>query len=73
MKKIKHIIFWSIVIGIILLLFSSYVIGEDVLQRQRDEWVSIIKDDVVKIHAFPDQGALDERVGSRCLRQGTKT
>jgi hypothetical protein len=30
MKKIKHIIFWLIVIGIILLLFSSHVIAGDV-------------------------------------------
>ena len=30
MKKIKHIVFWLIVIGIILLLFSSHVIAGDV-------------------------------------------
>ena len=29
MKKIKHIVFWLIVIGLILLLFSSHVIAED--------------------------------------------
>ncbi len=27
MKKIKHIIFWLIVIGLILLLFSSHVMA----------------------------------------------
>jgi protein-L-isoaspartate(D-aspartate) O-methyltransferase len=62
MKKIKHIVFWLIVIGLILLLFSSHVIAEDVFQRQRHELVSHIKDDVVKTQAFLDQGALDERV-----------
>jgi len=46
MKKIKHIVFWLIVLGLILLLFSSHVIAEDVFQRQRHEWVNIIKDDV---------------------------
>ncbi len=28
MRRIKHIIFWLIVIGLILLLFSSHVIAE---------------------------------------------
>lgn len=28
MKKIKHIVFWLIVIGLILLLFSTHVIAE---------------------------------------------
>ena len=27
MKRVKHIIFWIVVIGIILLLFSSHVIA----------------------------------------------
>lgn len=30
MKKIKHIIFWLIVIGLVLLLFSSHVMTETV-------------------------------------------
>ena len=51
MKKIKHIVFWLIVIGLILLLFSSHVIAGDVFQRQRHEWVNIIKDDVALISA----------------------
>jgi len=62
MKKIKHIVFWLIVIGLILLLFSSHVIAEDVFQQQRHELVNIIKDDVVATHDFLDQGSLDERV-----------
>ena len=53
MKKIKHIVFWFIVIGLILLLFSSHVIAEDVFQRQRQELVNIIKDDVAMTQRFP--------------------
>ena len=62
MKKIKHIVFWLIVIGLILLLFSSHVIAEDLFQRQRHELVYIIKDDAVMTLNFLDQGSLDERV-----------
>ena len=62
MKKIKHIVFWFIVIGIILLLFSSHVIAEDVFLRQRQELVNVIKDDVTMTSDFLDQGSLDERV-----------
>jgi protein-L-isoaspartate(D-aspartate) O-methyltransferase len=62
MKKIKHIVFWFIVIGLILLLFSSHVIAEDVFQRQRHELVNIIKADVEMTRDFLDQGLLDERV-----------
>ncbi|MDD1626171.1 MAG: protein-L-isoaspartate O-methyltransferase, partial [Methylococcaceae bacterium] len=62
MKKIKHIVFWLIVIGLILLLFSSHVIADDVFQRQRHELVNIIKDDVAMTSDFLDQGLLDERV-----------
>jgi protein-L-isoaspartate(D-aspartate) O-methyltransferase len=62
MKKIKHIIFWLIVIGLILLLFSSHVIADDVFQRKRHELVNIIKDDAIMTRDFLDQGSLDERV-----------
>lgn len=62
MRRIKHTIFWLIVIGFILLLFSSHVIAEDAFQRQRDDLVNIIKDDVAKTSDFLDQGSLDERV-----------
>jgi protein-L-isoaspartate(D-aspartate) O-methyltransferase len=62
MKKIKHIFFWFIVIGFILLLFSSHVIAEDVFLRQRQELVNVIKDDVTMTSDFLDQGSLDERV-----------
>jgi protein-L-isoaspartate(D-aspartate) O-methyltransferase len=62
MKKIKHLIFWLYAVGIVLLLFSTHVIAEDIYQRQRIELVNVIKADVVKTHDFLDQGTLDERV-----------
>lgn len=62
MKRIKHIIFWLIVIGLILLLFSSHVFGEEAYRQQRHELIDIIKSDVVRTSAFLGQGALDERV-----------
>ncbi len=62
MKKIKHIVFWFIVIGLILLLFSTYVIAEEDFQRQRQEMVDIIKADVAMTSDFLGQGSLDKRV-----------
>ena len=62
MKKIKHSVFWHIVAGFILLLFSSQVIAEDTYQRQRDELVNTIKADAVRTRDFLGQGSLDERV-----------
>jgi protein-L-isoaspartate(D-aspartate) O-methyltransferase len=62
MKKIKHIVFWLVVIGLILLLFSSHVIAEDVFHRQRQELVNTIKDDVAMTSDFLGQGSLDKRV-----------
>jgi protein-L-isoaspartate(D-aspartate) O-methyltransferase len=62
MKKVKHIVFWLIVIGLMLLVFSTHVIAVDDFQRQRQELVGIIKADVEKTQDFLDQGSLDERV-----------
>ena len=62
MKKIKHIIFWFIVIGIILLLFSTHVVAEDIFQRQRQQLVDTIKADVVLTSDYLNQGSLDKRV-----------
>jgi len=62
MKKIKHIIFWLIIIGLILLLFSTHVIAEDDFHRQCDDLISIIKDDVAMTQDFLGQESLDERV-----------
>lgn len=62
MKRIKHLIFWLVVIGVILLLFSSHVIAEDVFQQQRHALVDIIKADVVMTSDFLKQESLDNRV-----------
>jgi protein-L-isoaspartate(D-aspartate) O-methyltransferase len=62
MKKIKHIVFWLIVVGLILLLFSTHVIAEDDFQRQRHELVDTIKADVAMTQDFLNQESLDERV-----------
>ena len=61
-RKIKHIIFWLIVVGLILLLFSTHVIAEDDFQRQRQELVDTIKADVAMTQDFLNQKSLDERV-----------
>jgi protein-L-isoaspartate(D-aspartate) O-methyltransferase len=68
MKKIKHLIFWLVVIGLILLLFSSHVIAEDVFQQQRQALVDIIKADVVMTSDFLKQESLDERVLDAILK-----
>lgn len=68
MKKIKHLIFWFVVIGLILLLFSSHVIAEDVFQQQRQALVDIIKADVVITSDFLKQESLDERVLDAILK-----
>ena len=62
MKKIKHPVFWSISIGLILSLFCGHVIAEDVFQRQRQKLVDIIKADAMMTSDFLAQGSLDERV-----------
>ena len=62
MKKVKHVVFWLIVIGLILLVFSTHVIAEDDFQRQRQKLVDIIKVDVEMTQDFLDQGSLDKRV-----------
>jgi len=62
MKRIKHLIFWLVVIGLILLLFSSHVIAEDIFQRQRQEMVDIIKIHVMETRDFLNQESLDNRV-----------
>jgi protein-L-isoaspartate(D-aspartate) O-methyltransferase len=62
MKRIKHIVFWLIVIGLILLLFSTHVIAEAAFLSQRHQMVEMIKDDVIRTRNFLDQGTLDGRV-----------
>jgi len=62
MKRVKHIIFWLVVIGVILLLFSTHVIAEDVFQRQRYALVDIIKAEVSITRDYLNQESLDEQV-----------
>lgn len=62
MKRVKHIIFWLVVIGIILLLFSTHVIAEDEYRQQRDALVDIIKTQVMMTRDYLSQEALDEKV-----------
>jgi protein-L-isoaspartate(D-aspartate) O-methyltransferase len=62
MKKIKHIVFWLIVVGLMLLLFSSHVIAEDGFQRQRHDLVELIKSEAATIRDALNQELLDERV-----------
>ncbi len=62
MKRIKHIIFWLVVIGLVLLLFSTHVIAEDAFQRQRYALVELLKADSAAIPDVLDQQLLDERV-----------
>jgi protein-L-isoaspartate(D-aspartate) O-methyltransferase len=62
MKRIKHIVFWAIVIGLILFLFSTHVIAETAFLGQRNHLVDIIKGHVARTSSFLGQGALDDRV-----------
>lgn len=62
MKRVKHLIFWLVVIGIILLLFSTHVIAEDEYRQQRDALVDVIKADVILTSDYLNQQALDEPV-----------
>lgn len=68
MKKIKHIVFWLIIIGIILLLFSTHVIAEDDFQRQRQLMVENIKAELVMSGDFLKQAPLDETVFEALLK-----
>ncbi|HEY8036833.1 MAG TPA: protein-L-isoaspartate(D-aspartate) O-methyltransferase [Methylobacter sp.] len=62
MKRVKHLIFWLVVIGVILLLFSTHVIAEDDFHRQRYAMVNIIKGEVTATREFLNQESLDKRV-----------
>ncbi|MGR9014676.1 MAG: protein-L-isoaspartate(D-aspartate) O-methyltransferase [Gammaproteobacteria bacterium] len=63
MKRVKHIIFWLVIIGIILLLFSSHAIAEDSFQQQRNALVDTVKAEVLRTgNYYLSQRALDEQV-----------
>ncbi|MGZ8158088.1 MAG: protein-L-isoaspartate(D-aspartate) O-methyltransferase [Methylobacter sp.] len=68
MKRVKHLIFWLVVIGIILLLFSSHVIAEDDFHRQRYALVEIIKAETMTTRDYLNQESLDERVLDALLK-----
>ena len=68
MKRVKHLIFWLVVIGIILLLFSTHVIAEDDFHRQRYALVNIIKAEVMETRDFLNQESLDEQVFDALLK-----
>jgi len=68
MRRVKHLIFWLVVIGVILLLFSSHVIAENDFHRQRYALVEIIKAEVKETGDFLNQEALDERVIDALLK-----
>lgn len=62
MKRVKHLVFWLVVIGILLLLFSTHVIAEDEYRQQRDALVDIIKAEVMSTRDYLNRQALDEQV-----------
>ncbi|MGZ8238549.1 MAG: protein-L-isoaspartate(D-aspartate) O-methyltransferase [Methylobacter sp.] len=68
MRRIKHLIFWLTIAGIILLLFSSHVIAEDDFFRQRQALVTVIKSQVKRTSDFLSREALDERVVETLLK-----
>jgi protein-L-isoaspartate(D-aspartate) O-methyltransferase len=68
MRRVKHLIFWLVVAGIILLLFSTHVIAENDYFRQRQALVTIIKAQVNRTRDFLRQDALDDRVINALLK-----
>ncbi|MGZ4954497.1 MAG: protein-L-isoaspartate(D-aspartate) O-methyltransferase [Methylobacter sp.] len=68
MKRVKHIIFWLVVIGIVLLLFSTHVIAENDFSRQRHALVSIIKDEAMTVRGFLNQETFDQQVIAALLK-----
>jgi protein-L-isoaspartate(D-aspartate) O-methyltransferase len=68
MRRVKHLIFWLVVAGIILLLFSTHVIAENDYFRQRQALVTIIKAQVNRTRDFLRQDALDDRVIDALLK-----
>ncbi|MDP1665237.1 MAG: protein-L-isoaspartate(D-aspartate) O-methyltransferase [Methylobacter sp.] len=68
MRRVKHLIFWLVVIGIILLLFSTHVIAENDFSRQRYALVNVIKAEIMTARGFLNQESLDERVLDTLLK-----
>jgi protein-L-isoaspartate(D-aspartate) O-methyltransferase len=57
-----------VVIGVILLLFSTHVIAEDDFFRQRYALVNTIKAEVMRTRGFLNQESLDEQVLNALLK-----
>ncbi|MDO9271149.1 MAG: protein-L-isoaspartate(D-aspartate) O-methyltransferase [Methylobacter sp.] len=68
MRRVKHLIFWLVVIGIILLLFSTHVIAANDFSRQRYALVNVIKAEIMTARGFLNQESLDERVLDTLLK-----
>ncbi len=62
MKKVIHLVYWLIIIGLILLLFSGHVVAEKEFLRKRLNLVDLIKDEVMSTRHYLQQDSLDERV-----------
>jgi protein-L-isoaspartate(D-aspartate) O-methyltransferase len=68
MRRVKHIIFWLVIIGLILLLFSSHVIAENDFARQRQALVNIIETEIMRTSGFLNRESLDEPVLKALLK-----
>lgn len=62
MKKVLHMVYWLIFIGLLLFLFSSHVIADDSFRRQRLALVDQIENEVMSTRHYLQQDALDARV-----------
>lgn len=62
MKHTTHLIFWLMVIGILLLLFSGHVVAQQDWQRQRYALVSEVEAMVSSTRAYLQQDGLDKKV-----------
>lgn len=62
MKKAMRLLFWLIVIGLVLFLFSTHVVAEQNFAQQRRALIDLIKSDVIRTSAYLQQSQLDERV-----------
>ena len=62
MEKTLHLIFWLIVIGVLLLLFSGHVVAQLDWQRQRLALVDEVEAMVDSTRDYLHRDALDKRV-----------
>jgi protein-L-isoaspartate(D-aspartate) O-methyltransferase len=62
MKRVKHLIFWLVVIGVILLVFSTHVTAGDEYSQPRGALVDIIKAEVKLTRDYLNRETLDQQV-----------